>query len=164
MILVLFITTNPIISKQQKHISDDSISFIIQEESFRTHAYTCSAGQWTIGYGTTYYSNKSRVQKGDSITKNQAYSDMIHHLNVEVYPYIKDILHILNDNETIAITSFVYNLGGPKFKKSSVYKHLKNGDKLKASKSMLRYISCKNCNKNALLKRRLKEYNMFLNK
>ena len=41
-------------------------------EGFRKEAYQCSAGVWTIGYGTTIYPDGSRVKQGDKIDERTA--------------------------------------------------------------------------------------------
>ena len=41
---------------------------IIKEfEGFRSQAYKCSAGKWTIGYGSTLYEDGTPVKQGDTI-------------------------------------------------------------------------------------------------
>jgi GH24 family phage-related lysozyme (muramidase) len=51
-----------------------SLTIIKEFEGLRLEAYKCSAGEWTIGYGTTRYPGKDggAVRKGDVITAEQA--------------------------------------------------------------------------------------------
>ena len=41
-------------------------------EGLSLKAYKCPAGVWTIGYGTTFYPDGSKVKEGDTCTKEEA--------------------------------------------------------------------------------------------
>ena len=41
-------------------------------EGLKLQAYLCPANVWTIGYGSTFYENGSKVQPGDKITIERA--------------------------------------------------------------------------------------------
>ena len=41
-------------------------------EGFRSQAYQCPAGQWTIGYGSTTYEDGTKVKEGDTINEADA--------------------------------------------------------------------------------------------
>lgn len=68
---------------------------------------------WTIGYGTTRYSDGRKVKKGDSITKMEADLELRHEVDAiaaklgKTVPYWAE----MNDNQKSALISFAYNLG-----------------------------------------------------
>ena len=54
------------------HCSEIGIELIKHFEGLRLTAYVCIGGKPTIGYGSTYYEDGSRVNLGDVITLQQA--------------------------------------------------------------------------------------------
>lgn len=104
---------------QLKPISD----FIISFEGFRDKAYKDIGGVWTIGYGFTYYRNR-KVKEGDTITLIEARAI----LNSEVqtrFLKLKSYVHSpINLNHTIALVSFIFNLGTEAFHDSTLLKKI----------------------------------------
>lgn len=92
-------------------------------------AYQDSVGVWTIGIGSTYYEDGSRVKKGDKITINRAKE-----LFGNILPkYENDVLRLvkkpLNQNQFDSMVSFTYNLGATNLGKSTLLKKInKNPD------------------------------------
>jgi GH24 family phage-related lysozyme (muramidase) len=93
-----------------------AISLIKEFEGCHLSAYPdpLSGGDpWTIGYGTTRYSNGTPVKRGDMINVIEA--DMLLRLEVDriadklrtTVPHWK----VLDDNQRSALVSFAYNLG-----------------------------------------------------
>jgi len=158
LMLLLLVTTSG--SKDPRISFEFVVPTIIQYEGFRSKAYHDS-NKYVIGYGTAYHSNNRPVRRGDIITKLEAKNNMIHHIRNNIYPYIEDIYPNLTHNQKIAIISFVYNIGGPAFRKTIVYRNIKNGRFYKASVSLLRYSNCKGCRKGLLLNRRKQEKKIF---
>lgn len=77
---------------------------------------------WTIGYGTTIYSNGTKVKKGDKITREQAenyFTYDVTKFSKAVYDLIK---RPLTDNQFSALVSFTYNLGIGNLKASTLLK------------------------------------------
>jgi lysozyme len=94
-------------------------NLIEQWEGFKSTAYKCPAGKWTIGYGTTIYSNGNKVKEGDTITRAQAL--------IELYAYLEALEPILEPlnltaNQREALQSFAYNVGVTAFKHSTLLK------------------------------------------
>lgn len=104
----------------QYKISDKGVRLICSFEGLELKAYLCPAGIWTIGIGHT-----KGVKKGDVITKEQA----IQYFKDDVRP-IEDYLNKLNICETQgqfdALVSFIFNLGIGNFRKSTLFKKIKN--------------------------------------
>jgi len=93
-----------------------AISLIKEFEGCHLSAYPdpLSGGDpWTIGYGTTRYSNGTPVKRGDMINVIEA--DMLLRLEVDriadklrtTVPHWK----VMDDNQRSALVSFAYNLG-----------------------------------------------------
>ena len=82
-------------------------------------AYLCSALKPTIAYGCTFHPDGSPVQLGDSITEDQVYP----YTEVAVARVLADIRRIikrpLNEYQTAAMCSFVFNVGGRNLEEST---------------------------------------------
>lgn len=82
------------------------------DEKFVPKPYRCPAGVWSIGFGTTYFPDGTRVTENSSkIDKVQAnYYLRTHYRKVSIFV---DLLcrDDLNQNQFDAIADFVYNAG-----------------------------------------------------
>lgn len=103
--------------------NDAGIAIIKRLEGFRSKPYLCTAGKPTIGYGTTVYPSGKKVTLQDKpITEAMAL--------VYLYDYIERserqidaLLKVtLTPNRYAAIVSFVYNVGIPAFRTSTLLK------------------------------------------
>jgi lysozyme len=91
-------------------------------EGLRLEAYKCPAGVWTIGYGSTFFENGSKVQNGDKITLDRAdrlLFDIVMKFEISVRGLVKSKI---NDNQLGALTSFAFNVGVTNFRKSTLLK------------------------------------------
>jgi lysozyme len=98
------------------------ISTIRKFEGLRLEAYKCPAGVWTIGYGSTFFENGSKVQNGDKITLDRAdrlLFDIVMKFEISVRGLVKSKI---NDNQLGALTSFAFNVGVTNFRKSTLLK------------------------------------------
>ena len=89
---------------------------IIKEfEGFSATPYKCSAGVWTIGFGSTYYPDGELVQPGDkAVSKEKATELLENHIDNVIVPTLKKNIPTwgaMNANQKAAIVSFAYNLG-----------------------------------------------------
>ena len=67
---------------------------------------------WTIGYGNTFYPSGQRVQKGDTITQEQA-NDLLLTLLPRFEAFVRKKIFIgLLPHQFDALVDFVYNTGG----------------------------------------------------
>lgn len=97
-------------------------------EGFRDHAYKCSAGVITIGFGTTRYPNGRGVKMGDTCTKAQAETWLACHLETEINHYLDKDFPKLKPNQREALQSLLYNWGYPSFKRSKLFKAIKDNN------------------------------------
>ena len=88
---------------------------IIKEfEGFRADAYPdprTGDEPWTIGYGTTFYSNGVRVKQGDKVTEQRASIELVHKVAGLMVALDKLITVPLTDGQMACMVSFAYNVG-----------------------------------------------------
>lgn len=94
----------------------DTASKLIQEfEGFRATPYLCPAGVWTIGFGSTYYTDGTLVTPQDTpVSRFGAEKLLRNHIEKAVVPTLARSIPtwgIMSGNQKAAIVSFAYNLG-----------------------------------------------------
>src|SRR6218665_3234104 len=93
-------------------ISSKGLALVKAHEGLKLKAYKCSAGVWTIGYGTTIYENGEKVKEGDVITKERAELLLTLDLERRWFAIRHHFAKVrLNQNQIDAVLSFTYNLG-----------------------------------------------------
>lgn len=91
-------------------------------EGLKLQAYLCPANVWTIGYGSTFYENGSKVEPGDKITIERAdrlLFEMVKRFELGVKGVVKSNI---NENQLGALTSFAFNVGVSALQKSTLLK------------------------------------------
>lgn len=127
-------------------------------------AYQCPAGEFTIGYGSCYYLDNSKVQEGDKIDMalaNQLLKHTVEDFEKSIH-YILDGLY-LPEQCISALVCFTYNVGITAFAKSSLLKRIKE-DKNNLTvieKEFKRWVFCKGVKLKGLEKRRQAEYELY---
>lgn len=84
---------------------------IKQFEGFRSKAYRCPAGVWTIGYGHT-----AGVTPGMTVSVEEA--ERL--LREDLSPVLDSLPSGLNRNRTAALASLVFNIGIGAFRRSTL--------------------------------------------
>lgn len=93
-------------------VTDRLVELVKHYESFEPKAYWDAHGQvWTIGYGSTYYNDGSRVKRGDEISLQQATILLSQVLNKCISDIKRRNVAPLDSNHVVALASFLYNLG-----------------------------------------------------
>jgi lysozyme len=100
--------------------TDPGINLIKTFEGFSANSYLCPARVWTIGYGHT----GPEIKEGMRITEAEGQAvlkkDLAHFEKI-----VEDNVKVkLNQNQFDALVSFVFNVGGDAFKKSTLLKRL----------------------------------------
>ena len=102
-----------------------------QFEGFYPYPYLCSAGVPTIGYGTTYYEDGTRVTLNDPpITRERAETLLARQLvGIYMAGVLKTSPILAAYPETLgALASFAYNLGVPRYRASTLRKRIETQD------------------------------------
>lgn len=87
-------------------------------EGCKCKAYKCPAGVWTIGYGTTFYPDGSKVKEGDVCTKSEADGLLLWYCTTQ----IKLPKGQFTQNQKEALYSLIYNIGQSEFDQSNLKK------------------------------------------
>ena len=108
-------------------ISDRGIGLIRRFEGFSSTPYQCSAGVWTVGYGTTRISGKPVNKYMEPISRQYAEELLMDDLQ-EFQEAIDRLVRVpLEQNQYDALLSLVYNIGIGAFSKSTLLKKLNKG-------------------------------------
>lgn len=147
-----------------KKISKNGLDFIGQEEGLRLKPYLCSAKVPTIGYGSTYYEDGSKVKMTDpAISKERAeklFLDTLKHYEMAVYTSTRDDL---SQNQFDALVSLCYNIGTHAFKKSTLLKRVNKDPN--AENICEAFLMWKNAGGRPILfNRRQREYKLYSTK
>ena len=98
-----------------------NLTEIKNSEGLELKAYKRKGDVWTIGYGSTYYEDNTRIKQGDVITLERAESLLKLKVEKEYLPQLKSIIKAnLNDNQLSALLSLIYNIGAGNLKKSDL--------------------------------------------
>jgi lysozyme len=106
-----------------RKVTREGLEKIKQFEGLRLVAYQCSAGVWTIGYGST-----STAEKGMRITEAEAESLLYADLEVFESAVNRLVQVKLTDWQFAALVSFAFNVGVEAFENSMLLKKLNDGD------------------------------------
>jgi len=108
--------------------SKPGIALIKKHEGFRSHPYLCPAGIPTIGYGSTFYLNGTKVKMTDKPINESEAGYLLIMLLGRFEKIVNTFTDVhLNQNEFDALVSFVYNVGAEAFKKSTLLRLLNAG-------------------------------------
>lgn len=99
--------------------SDEGIALIAHFEGFRSKAYVCAGGKWTIGYGHT-----KGVQEGDVCSEAEALRYLREDVENAERAVIKWVHAPLKQNQFDALVSFTFNVGVGNFAASALLKEV----------------------------------------
>ena len=145
-----------------KKVSKNGLDFIAKEEGLVLKPYKCSAGVPTIGIGSTYYEDGTKVKMTDApITKERAYKlfeNVLKHYEMCVYTCTRDDI---NQNQFDALVSLAFNIGTNALKKSTLIKRVNKDPK--GADIEAAFLMWKNAGgKPILLNRRKREYALYI--
>lgn len=144
-------------------IPQQAIDLIREFEGFRAETYRDSVGVLTIGYGTTAAAGVGIVPvPGMVITERQA-TELLHRT---VEKFAKEIEPAVtrkpSANEFAAMLSLAYNIGTPRFKKSSVLRFHNAGETMRAADAFLLWDKASGQVLRGLVRRRQRERTLYL--
>lgn len=140
------------------NVSDRGIEVIKQHEGLRLKAYLDPVGVWTIGWGHT-----RRVKPGQHISLEQAQEFFALDLSDAAACVIANVRVELTQGQFDALVSFVFNLGCGALRRSTLLKHLNNGQHPLAAKEFTRWNKGGGRVLRGLTRRREDEQMMFRN-
>ena len=138
------------------------LALIKKWEGCKLKAYKDGGGVWTIGYGTTFYPDGSKVKEGDICIMEQAEQWLQIHCNNLVFEILHEVKSTLKENQLAALVCFVYNIGMGAFKKSTMLKLLNEGKYGEAAGQFPRWNKDNGKEVQGLTNRRLDEQKLFL--
>lgn len=120
---VMFAWIKKLFKKDEEEVLPDLLYLIKKWEGCKLTAYPdpATGGEpFTIGWGTTFYPDGSRVKKGDKITQQQA-DNILQWYCVENIKLPKGQFTV---NQKIALYSLIYNIGQGAFDRSTCKKNI----------------------------------------
>ena len=146
-------------------LSDNGFNLLAELEGVVLHPYKDPAGIPTIGIGSTYYEDGTKVtMKDKAITKERAIQlakNVVKSFEARVN---KSIVVPMTQNQFDAMVLLCYNIGESGFARSSVVKNFNAGNLQKAADSFLLWNKAGGVVSKGLTNRREKERELFLTK
>lgn len=135
---------------------------IKQFEGCKLKAYKCPAGLTTIGFGSTFYEDGTKVKEGDVIT--QARAEEL--LNNIVDDFAKQVDALVKSNVTAnnfsALVSFAFNVGMGNFRRSTLLRKVNADPKDPSIKAeFLKWTRANNVVLKGLVRRREAEAKLY---
>ena len=97
--------------------------FVAEQEGFKPMAYKGPTGHWPIGFG-----HARNVHEGDIVTRREAY-DLLDRDLQRTQEELATLIHIdINENQFIALMSFVYNFGLTKCRTYRLFGMINRGE------------------------------------
>jgi len=144
-------------AKQPKMtISKTGVKLIQDWEGYRSKAYVCSAGVWTIGWGHT-----ATARRGMRIDKSEGQRLFNKDIQVYVNAVNRLVSVPLNQNQFDALVSFCFNLGAGALSNSSLLRELNKGNYKSAANWFERYVYGGGRKLEGLIRRRKAERKLF---
>ena len=105
------------------NISQKGLELIEEFEGFKSCPYHDQVGIPTIGIGTTFYENGTKVTMQDPcIDHDRAFQILSHYLSNTTKLITSLVKSTINPNQFDALCSFTYNIGDGGFEHSTVLK------------------------------------------
>lgn len=104
-------------------ISNLGLELIKKYEGFKAKAYLCPANVITIGFGSTYYENGTKVKLTDPLITQERATELLEALLVSYERSVDSYcVDTINQNQFDALCSFAYNCGVGNLKSSTLLK------------------------------------------
>ena len=139
--------------------STTAIELIKKHEGYRKLPYRDAAGILTIGYGHSIVPGKDDFIR--SMTPEVAEQVLREDVKIAESCIDKNVTVPLNQNQYDALVSFIFNIGCPKFIKSTLLAKLNKLDYKGASQEFVKWSFVDGIFKNGLHSRRFAEMRLF---
>jgi len=143
------------------NISQAGLDLIKRFEGLRLKAYTCSAGRWTIGYGSTRIWGRD-VRPDDVITETQAEDFLRQDVDKFARAVSEAVAVPLERSQFDALVSWTYNVGEGAMRRSTLIRLLNEGNYHAAADEFLRWNKAAGQELDGLTRRRAAERVLFL--
>ena len=100
-------------SNRFQDLIDDIVVSIVYTSGFCTDAYP-TGERYAYGFNNTVVGRKL-VEEGETTTKEKAYDITVEHLTQHVQPFLRYVTREMTDGEIIAVSNFIYSVGGEAF-------------------------------------------------
>lgn len=121
---------------------DIAVALCKQFEGFSSKPYLCPAGIPTIGYGSTYYADGSKVKLTDQAISEPAAADLLlHELQFTYLPGVLRLCPILltDAKKCNAVADFAYNLGLGRLQTSTLRRKINAQEWAEAKTELLKW-------------------------
>lgn len=147
-----------------REINDAGINLIKSFESLRLAPYLDIVGVATIGYGATYYEDKTKVSLNDSPIAEDRAIELLKNTLSEHEKYVENyVTAAINNNEFAALVSFCFNVGPGQLHGSTLLTMLNAGqDRVAVADQFLRWNKAGGKELPGLTRRRQAERSLFL--
>ncbi len=142
-----------------KKTSALGINLIKDFEGFSAARYLCPGGKLTIGYGHVIREDERDTLH--NITKLEAESLLTNDVCVAEDAICRLVNVSINQNQYDALVSFIYNVGVGAFARSTLLRHINNGEFEKAAEQFQRWIYSSGKKLSGLIRRREAEAELF---
>jgi lysozyme len=137
---------------------------IAMHEGFRDRAYNDGAGIATVGYGATRREDGTPVQMGDTTTPERALRKLSADADEAAQAVARCAPVPMYQHEFDVYSSFVVNVGGAAFCRSTLARKLRDGDYAGACAELLRWTYAGGRELRGLVIRRQREYAQCIGK
>jgi lysozyme len=135
------------------------LDLLMHFEGLRLKPYRDVGGKYTIGYGHLMRPEERYLQ----ISQDQAEILLKRDLETAEAVVKSHVRVPLTENQFSALVSLVYNIGGYHFQKSTLLRHLNEGEYRSAAAEILRWEHVSKRKIKGLTRRRQAEYRLFMN-
>jgi lysozyme len=143
--------------------TENAFGLIRPWETFESYPYLCPAKVPTIGFGSTYYRDGTKVKLSDKPISLEAAESLMDFVATEMGNQIYELVEvILTQNQFDALVSFVYNVGISAFAGSRLLKKINAGLMDEAALEFPKWNKSKGKILGGLIKRRAQEMELFL--
>lgn len=143
-------------------IQSRGLQIIKEFESLKLKPYLCPAGIPTIGYGSTYYEDGTKVTLNDLPITEQRADELLANISDKFSIQVSKLLKVeLNQNQFDALVSFSFNIGIGNLTTSTILKKINEKDFENTSLEFAKWNKSGGKVLNGLITRREKERQLF---
>jgi lysozyme len=143
-------------------MTEEGLALIRAFEGFRSEAYRCPAGVWTIGYGHTSRAGPPEVTSRLNMTEPEAAAVLARDVDSFMREVRACLKRELTDAQFSALVSFAFNVGIGNLKSSSVLKAINSGDLDSVPRRLNLWVKAGGRVLPGLVRRRAAEAQLFL--